>query len=98
MESDWDEIERFVLAFPDTERSTSWGMPGVKTGGTLVAWWRDRKDSPGAVAFKVDRADLEALVADEARRTTRSSTSGSWTPTPSWSAPRRPTPTNCANC
>lgn len=60
----WDEIETFLLAFPDTEASTSWGMPGVKTGGTLVAWWRDLEDSPGSVAFKVDRAELEALAQD----------------------------------
>jgi len=60
----WDEAEAFLLTFPDTERSTSWGMPGVKTGGTLVAWWRDRPDSPGSLAFKVDRSELEALVED----------------------------------
>lgn len=58
----WDEIEAFLLAFPDTEASLSWGMPGVKTGGRLVAWWRDRDDSPGSVAIKVDRAELPALV------------------------------------
>ncbi|WP_269303634.1 MmcQ/YjbR family DNA-binding protein [Aeromicrobium sp. HA] len=62
---DWDEVEAFLLEFPDTEASLSWGMPGVKTGGTLVAWWRDRDDSPGALAFKVDRDELEALVEDE---------------------------------
>lgn len=62
---DWDEVEAFLLGFPDTETSTSWGMPGVKTGGRLVAWWRDREDSPGALAFKVDRAELEALVEDD---------------------------------
>lgn len=61
---EWPEIEEFLLGFPDTERSTSWGMPGVKTGGTLVAWWRDLDDSPGCVAFKVDRAELEGLVQD----------------------------------
>ncbi|GAA3534407.1 hypothetical protein AFL01nite_06270 [Aeromicrobium flavum] len=60
----WDDVEAFLLRFPDTEKSTSWGMPGVKTGGTLVAWWRDRDDSPGCLAFKVDRAELEALVED----------------------------------
>lgn len=61
---DWAQIEAFLLTFPDTEQSTSWGMPGIKTGGTLVAWWRDREDSPGCVALKVDRADLEAVVED----------------------------------
>lgn len=61
---DWAEIEAFLLEFPDTEKSTSWGMPGVKTGGTLVAWWRDRDDSPGCVALKVDRAELEGLIQD----------------------------------
>src|SRR5690606_17556212 len=60
----WDDGEAFLLRFPDTETSTSWGMPGVKTGGTLVAWWRDRDDSPASLAFKVDRAELEALVED----------------------------------
>ncbi|WP_313406204.1 MmcQ/YjbR family DNA-binding protein [Aeromicrobium sp.] len=60
----WDEIEAFLLGFPDTVTSTSWGMPGVKTGGRLVAWWRDQDDSPGSVAFKVDRSELEALVED----------------------------------
>ncbi len=60
----WEDIEAFVLTFPDTEASLSWGMPGVKTGGRLVAWWRDRDDSPGSVAIKVDRSELEALVDD----------------------------------
>lgn len=60
----WEEIEAFLLGFPDTAASTSWGMPGVKTGGTLVAWLRDREDSPGSVAFKVDRSELDALVED----------------------------------
>src|SRR5699024_7764866 len=60
----WKEIEAFLLGFPDTVASTSWGMPGVKTGGTLVAWLRDREDSPGSVALKVDRAELDALVED----------------------------------
>ncbi|SKB05359.1 MmcQ/YjbR family DNA-binding protein [Aeromicrobium choanae] len=60
----WSEIEAFLLGFPDTEASTSWGMPGVKTGGRLVAWWRDQDDSPGCVAFKVDRAELDGLVED----------------------------------
>ncbi|RYJ05540.1 MAG: hypothetical protein EON52_11025 [Actinomycetales bacterium] len=60
----WSEIEAFLLGFPDTETSTSWGMPGVKTGGRLVAWWRDQPDSPGCVAFKVDRAELDGLVED----------------------------------
>jgi hypothetical protein len=59
----WQQIA-FLLEFPDTEVNTSWGMPGVKTGGRLVAWWRDRDDSPGCVALKVDRAELEALVED----------------------------------
>lgn len=76
---DWDAIEAFVLGFPDTERSTSWGMPGVKTGGTLVTWRRDRTDSPGSVAFKVDRTELRPSSPTRARRTTRSSTSGSST-------------------
>lgn len=62
---DWDEIAAFLLGFPDTAASLSWGMPGVKTDGRLVAWWRDRDDSPGSVAIKVDRAELEALVADD---------------------------------
>lgn len=61
----WDEIEVFLLDFPDTVASTSWGMPGVKTGGRLVAWWRDRDDSPGCLAFKVDRAELAALIEDD---------------------------------
>ncbi|MET1132851.1 MAG: MmcQ/YjbR family DNA-binding protein [Aeromicrobium sp.] len=60
----WQQIEAFLLEFPDTEASTSWGMPGVKTGGRLVAWWRDRDDSPGCVAFKVDRDELEAVIED----------------------------------
>ncbi|MFS0884086.1 MmcQ/YjbR family DNA-binding protein [Aeromicrobium sp. 179-A 4D2 NHS] len=60
----WEEIEAFLLQFPDTEASLSWGMPGVKTGGRLVAWWRDRDDSPGSVAVKVDRSELEALTED----------------------------------
>ncbi len=60
----WDEIESFLLEFPDTVASTSWGMPGVKTGGRLVAWWRDQDDSPGCLAVKVDRAELDALVED----------------------------------
>lgn len=60
----WEDIEAFLLRFPDTVTSTSWGMPGVKTGGRLVAWWRDQDDSPGCLAFKVDRTELEALVED----------------------------------
>lgn len=60
----WEEIEAFLLAFPDTTASVSWGMPGVKTGGRLVAWLRDQADSPGAVAIKVDRAEREALLLD----------------------------------
>ncbi|MBC9227468.1 hypothetical protein GL325_14155 [Aeromicrobium sp. 636] len=62
----WTDIEAFLLGFPDTEASTSWGMPGVKTGGRLVAWWRDRDDSPGCVAVKVDRDEAEALIQDAA--------------------------------
>jgi len=60
----WPEIEEFLLSFPDTVAAISWGMPGVKTGGRLVAWWRDRQDSPGALAFKVDPAEREALLRD----------------------------------
>ena len=60
----WDEVQAFLLQFPDTVASTSWNMPGVKTGGRLVAWWRDQPDSPESLAFKVDPAELEALVED----------------------------------
>jgi len=60
----WDEIAAFLLEFPDTELTTTWRMPAVKTGGVLVAWWRDAEDSPGSIAFKVARDEIEGLVED----------------------------------
>lgn len=61
----WDEIAAFLLELPETEPSVSWGMPGIKTNRTLVAWWRDQPDSPGALAIKVPREELEAVLADD---------------------------------
>ncbi|WP_229051849.1 MmcQ/YjbR family DNA-binding protein [Aeromicrobium sp. Leaf350] len=61
---DWDDIAGHLTALPDTELTTTWDNPAVKTGGKLVAWWRDASDSPGSVAIKVSPDELEALVAD----------------------------------
>ncbi len=63
---DWNAIAAHLCTLPDTELTTTWDNPAVKTGGTLVAWSRDAADSPGAVAIKVDPEELEALVADPA--------------------------------
>ncbi|MCK5891306.1 MmcQ/YjbR family DNA-binding protein [Aeromicrobium sp.] len=62
---DWDAIVAHLTQLPDTELTTTWGNPAVKTGGKLVAWWRDAPDSPGSVAVKVAPEELEALVADD---------------------------------
>lgn len=61
---DWAAIVTHLCALPDTELTTTWDNPAVKTGGKFVAWSRDAPDSPGAVAIKVDPTELEALVAD----------------------------------
>ena len=58
----WDDVVEFLLGFPDTELTTTWNNPAVKTGGRLVAWWRDAADSPNSIAIKVDAAEKVALV------------------------------------
>ena len=63
---DWDDIVEHLTQLPDTELTTTWDNPAVKTGGKLVAWWRDAADSPGSVAIKVAPEELEALVTDDA--------------------------------
>lgn len=60
----WDDIVGFLLTFPDTELTTTWNNPAIKTGGRLVAWWRDATDSPESIALKVDPSEKLALIAD----------------------------------
>jgi hypothetical protein len=50
----------FVLAYPATEESTSYGTPAIKVKGKLLSRWRT--EAEGGLALRCDLLDREILL------------------------------------
>lgn len=55
---DWDEAAAFALTLPDTELSTSYGKPAVKTNGRAFLYTGREPASSFAIAIDLDTIEM----------------------------------------
>jgi len=53
-----DEIRELVLAMPETEEGTSYGLPSFKAGGKFLTRIRDEDDSLVVYVPSIDERDM----------------------------------------
>lgn len=53
-----DEVRALVLALPDTEEGTSYGLPSFKAGGKFLTRVRDEDDSLVVYVPTIDERDM----------------------------------------
>ena len=61
MSLDWDGVTAFALGLPDTELSTSYGSPAVKTASNGRAFLHPSRDA-GSFVLAIDRDTKEMLM------------------------------------